>query len=69
VSTTASREDSDKHKDVNGKVLYGEAVSSFMYLAATTRPDIAFAVNEAARSMGRPADKYWINFKRIIRYL
>jgi hypothetical protein len=69
VSTTASREESDKPKDVSGKALYREAVSSFTYLASTTRPCIAFTVSEAARVMDRPPDKHWIKFKRIFRYL
>jgi hypothetical protein len=42
VSTPASREESDDHKDVSGKVLYLEAVGSLMYLSAATHPDIAF---------------------------
>ena len=57
VSTTASREESENHKEVSGKVLYREAVSSFMYLAAATRPTIAFTVNKAARVMDSPAEK------------
>jgi len=69
VSTSASREESDNHKDVSSKVPYREAVGSLMYLAAATRPDIAFAVNKAARVMDRPAEKDWNNVKRIFRYL
>ena len=51
VSTPASREESDNHKDVSGKVPYQEAVGSLMYLATAMRPDIAFAVSKAARVM------------------
>jgi hypothetical protein len=40
-----------------------------MYLAAATRPDIAFAVNKTARDMDRPAEKDWNSIKRIFRYL
>jgi hypothetical protein len=69
VSTPASREESDNDKDVSGKVPYREAVGSLMYLAAATCPDIAFAVNIAARVMDRPAEKDWNNVKRIFRYL
>jgi len=40
-----------------------------MYLAAATRPDIAFAINKAAQVMDRPTEKDWNNVKRIFRYL
>jgi hypothetical protein len=69
VSTPASRQESDNHKDVSGKVPYREAVGSLMYLAAATRPNIAFTVNKAARVMDRPAEKDWNNVKSIFRYL
>ena len=36
MSTPASREESDNHKDVSEKVQYLEAVGSLMYLAAGT---------------------------------
>jgi len=62
----ASREESDNHKDVSGKVPYREAVGSLMYFAG---PDIAFALNKAARVMDRPAEKDWNNVKRIFCYL
>jgi len=51
VSTPASREESDNHKDVSGKVPYLETVGNLMYLSAATRPDIAFSANKAARIM------------------
>jgi hypothetical protein len=69
LSTPAIREESDIHKDVRGKVLYRDVVGILMYLAAATRPDIAFAVNKAARVMDTPAEKNWNNVKHIFRYL
>jgi len=69
VSKPAGREESDNHKDLSGKVPYRESVGSLMYLAATTRPDIAFAVNKAARFVDRPAEKDWNNVKCFFRYL
>jgi hypothetical protein len=69
VSTPASREESDNHKVVSGKVPYLEAVGSLVYLAAATRPGFAFPVNKAARVMDRPAEKDWDEVKRIFRYL
>jgi len=69
VSTPVSHEESDNHKDVSGKGPYREVVGSLMYLAAATRPDIAFAVSKAAGVMDRPAEKDWNNVKRIFRCL
>jgi len=69
VSTPASCEESDDHKDASSMVPYCEAVGSLMYLAAATCPDIAFAINKATRVMDRPAEKDWNNIKRIFRYL
>jgi len=65
VSTPASREEIDNHKDVSSKVPHREAVGSFMHLAAATRPDMAFALIKAARIMGRRAEKDWDNIKRL----
>jgi hypothetical protein len=69
VSTPVSREESDNHKDVSGKVPYREAVGSLVYPAAATRPDIAFAVSKAAWVMDRPTEKDWNNVKCIFHYL
>ena len=69
MSTLASREESDNHKDVGGKVPHREAVGSLMHLAAATRPDIVFAVNKTAWVMDRPAEKDGNNVKRLFRYL
>jgi hypothetical protein len=69
VSTPASREESDNHKDVSSKAPYREAAGSPTYLTASTRPDIAFAVNKASRVMDRPAEKDWNNVKHNFRYL
>jgi hypothetical protein len=69
VSMPASCEESDNHKNVNGNVPYREAVGSLTYLAVATRPNIAFAINKAARVMDRPAEKDWNKIKRIFCYL
>ena len=69
VLTPVSREESDNHKDVSGKVPYREAVYSLIYLATATHADIAFVVSKAARVMDRPAEKDWNNVKWIFRYL
>ena len=69
VSMPASCKESDDHIDVSSMVPYCEAVGSLMYLAAATRPDIAFAINKAARLLDRTAEMDWNNIIRIFRYL
>ena len=40
-----------------------------MYLAIATRPDIAFAVNQAAKFCENPGRRHWAAVKRIFAYL
>ena len=40
-----------------------------MYLAVSTRPDIAFAVNNLAQFNSKPQKEHWTALKRILRYL
>ena len=49
--------------------LYQSAVGSLLYLSSRTRPDIAFAVNSAARFCSNPTKQHWTAVKRIFRYL
>jgi len=69
VLMPASFEESDNPINVKGKVPYCEAVGSLMYLAATTCPDILFAINKATWFMVRPAEKDWNKIKCIFCYL
>lgn len=69
VSTPIGREDNDEGEKVTAKVPYREAVGSLMYLTTATRPDVAFAVNKAARAMENPTNHDWNQVKRIFRYL
>lgn len=48
---------------------YREAVGSLMFLATVTRPDIAFAVNNASRHLENPKQCHWTAVKRIFKYL
>lgn len=48
---------------------YREAVGSLMYLATGTRPDIAFAVNNASRHLENPMPCHWTAVKRIFKYI
>ena len=40
-----------------------------MYLASTTRPDIAFAVSKLSRFVSKPGDDHWHALERVMRYL
>ena len=51
------------------KVKYQSAVGSLLYLSTRTRPDIAFAVGNAARYCSQPSQTHWSAVKRILRYL
>jgi hypothetical protein len=48
---------------------YREAVGSLMYLAVSSRPDIATAVNIVSRYLNDPGQEHWTAVKRILRYL
>jgi hypothetical protein len=48
---------------------YRTVVGMLMYLAANTRPDIAYAVHQAARFSHAPGQSHATAVKRILRYL
>ena len=48
---------------------YRTVIGMLMYLAANTRPDIAFSVHQAARFSHAPRQSHAIAVKRILRYL
>ncbi len=50
-------------------VPYREAVGLLLYLATTTRPDIAFAVSQVAKFCQDPQPAQWNAVKRIFAYL
>lgn len=70
----------DKEKDQLGPCREGEelistdtpylsAIGALMYLANTTRPDIAFAVNLLARFSNSATQRHWTAIHTIMRYL
>lgn len=54
---------------LGSEVPYRPLVGSLLYLSNTTRPDIAFAVNQCARQVSNPRQSHWTAAKRILRYL
>jgi len=50
-------------------VPYLSAVRALMYLANSTRPDIAFEVNLLARHSAAPTKRHWVGVKTVLRYL
>ena len=48
---------------------YLSLIGALMYLANSTRPDIAFAVNLLARHSAAPTKRHWVGGKQILRYL
>jgi hypothetical protein len=67
-SNPKSAENLDDDEDT-AEVPYLEAVGSLIYLAHSTRPDIAFAVNKAAQRNSCFTSADWKAVKRIFRYL
>ena len=60
----------EKDEEILGsEVPYLSAIGALMYLAKTTRPDIAFFVNWLARYSSAPTRRHWNGIKHILRYL
>jgi hypothetical protein len=69
VSGEHLQEPSDEEARRANKLPYRQLLGSLSYLATTTRPDIAFAVNTLARYNKAWAEEHWHAAKRIVRYL
>lgn len=48
---------------------YAHAIGTLLYLANSTRPDIAFAVSLLARHTHNPTIRHWQGVKHVLRYL
>jgi hypothetical protein len=68
LSTEMSPKNEKEEGDME-KIPYREAVGSLLYLAMTTRPDIAFAVGQVSQFCQNPGNKHWNAVKRIFAYL
>lgn len=51
------------------KIPYRKAIGILMYLATTTRPDIAAAVSQLSRFVDNPRIRHWKALKHLLRYL
>lgn len=61
--------DNDADRDSMRNIPYRSAIGSLLFIAITTRPDIAFAVNLLSRYCENPGIGHWGAIKRIFRYL
>lgn len=61
-STAAERTEMEKFPYIN-------AVGALMYLATSTRPDIAFTVSKLARFNSNPGKTHWAAVKHLFQYL
>lgn len=60
---------SDEQAKDMADVPYREAIGALLYLSTATRPDIAYAVNQAAKFCENPGRGHWKAVKRIFCYL
>jgi ribonuclease HI len=58
-----------EEKDEADKLPYKSIVGSLQYIALSTRPDIAYAVNQLSRYIANPGQSHWQAGKRVLRYL
>jgi hypothetical protein len=51
------------------KIPYKSLIGALQYIALSTRPDIAYAVNQLSRFLSDPGNQHWLGGKRVLRYL
>ncbi len=69
IEKKKSEEERSKEKKMEDINLYQSAIGSLIYLSIAARPDITYAVQQAAQAMKEPTEEDWIRVKRIMRYL
>jgi hypothetical protein len=69
VDTSAKLVRATEDDEAFDRAVYQSAVGSLLYLSTGTRPDIAFAVGNAARFSANPTKRHWTGIKRILRCL
>ena len=68
LSTSMSPQNDAEASEMQ-QVPYISIVGSLMYLAVTTRPDIAYAAGVLARFNSNPGPYHWMAAKHVLRYL
>jgi hypothetical protein len=61
--------DTFEEKRLMEKHPYREAIGSLMYLAVSTRPDLAKAISNVSKYLDNPGELHWRAVKRILRYV
>jgi hypothetical protein len=69
IKTDPFRPPDEGEETLGPQVSYLSAIGALMYLANSTRPDIAFAVNVLVRHSVVPTKRHWTGVKQILRYV
>lgn len=59
----------EEEKKYMSQVPYRNLIGSLMYLATSTRPDIAHAISALSQFNENPGEEHWKAAKRVLRYL
>ena len=62
-------EEEEEEEILGPHIPYFSVVGALMYLANSTRPDIAFVVNLLARHSAKPTKCHWVGVKTVLRCL
>ena len=69
VDASAKLMKTGEDEETVDQLKYQSAVGSLLYLSMWTRPDITYAVGNAAKFCSNPSKEHWTAVKRIMRYL
>lgn len=59
----------NEHQEDKNDVPYRELIGYLMYLAVTTRPDIAYVISSLSQFNNKYGPEHWTAAKRVLRYL
>jgi hypothetical protein len=69
AETGESSERTGEHPEPVDQSLYRQAVGSLLYIALSSRPDIAYAATTLGRFSSSPNSTHWTAVKHLLRYL